>query len=103
MMYQGKFYHINYLIRFLDNHYNPKIHQKSFWPNGLYLTKKSYHYNNEIGLCYFYEKNNVLDRLDIKAKEKRKPLTHFIEYDFMEENNVIITIEHWYFLFLQLN
>ena len=86
-------------FRFLGNHYDAHIHKRTFWPNGLYLTKKGYHYNKDIGLCYFYERNNVLDRLDVITKEeirrKKKTIHHFVEYDYMEDNEIILTIEHW--------
>jgi hypothetical protein len=26
--------------RFLDNYFNPKLYNKSWWPNGLYILKK---------------------------------------------------------------
>ena len=99
MMCQGNYvnhFKINNIYRFLGNHYNPEIHTRSFWPNGLYTLKKNYQYNNDVGLYHIYERNNVLDRLDTEAKNKKPVLsTKFVEYEYLEENEAVITIEHW--------
>jgi hypothetical protein len=83
--------------RFLDNYYNSGMHGNVWRPNGKIITKKKYNYG-EMGLSHFYAKNNVLEKLDIlEKKEKKKSgleVKHFLEYDYMEEGDIVITIEH---------
>lgn len=82
--------------RFLDNYYNPRIHQNHWKSNGVYIIKKNYVYGSETGLSHYYENHNVLEK---KPKSVEKVLKikpkHFIEYDYIEENEIVITIEHW--------
>jgi len=83
--------------RFLDNYYNTKIHKKYWNPNGLYVIKRNYNYDLT-GLSHYYENQNVLEKNIVKPKSKEKAKIkpkNFIEFDYIEENNIIITIEHW--------
>jgi len=38
-----------------------------------------------------------MNRLDVITKEekKKKTMAHFVEYDYMQENEIILIIEHW--------
>ena len=76
--------------RFQDSYYNPKLHKRNWEPSGKYKEKNKYNYGDS-GLGY-----NLQDT-DIIQKEKSvldKSQTHFLEFDFMENNDIIITIEH---------
>ena len=49
----------------------------------------------DTGLTYFYEKNNVLQKLDIEIKQKmKKDFKDFSEFDYINNNEYIITIEY---------
>lgn len=95
-IYRKKYYIVS---NPLDNYYYPKLHARSWWPNGLFQVKRRYCYG-ETGLQYFYEKNNVEQLKDINSEEntKEKELKNFArtfnEYDFAKENDYIITIEY---------
>ena len=76
--------------RFQDSYYNPKLHKKNWEPSGKFKEKNQYSYGDS-GLGY------NLNSKDITQKEKsalNKTQTHFLEFDFMENNDIIITIEH---------
>ena len=76
--------------RFQDSYYNPKLHKKNWEPSGKFKEKNQYSYGDS-GLGY------NLNSKDIIQKEKsalNKTQTHFLEFDFMENNDIIITIEH---------
>ena len=82
--------------RTLDNYYWPKLHNRAWWPNGLFIRKKKYGYGDS-GLGYFYEKNNVeqlRDITDIPSKNKRNYEQHYVEYNYLEENQYTVTIEY---------
>lgn len=83
--------------RFLDNYYNSGMHGNVWRPNGKIITKKVYKYG-EMGLSHFYGKNNVLEKLDVLEKKDKKKsgleAKHFLEYDYIEEGDIVITIEH---------
>ena len=57
----------------LGNYYFPKIHERSWWPNGVYIVKRRYN-ETEIGLEHFYEKNNVeqLEDNPLKGTKKKR-------------------------------
>jgi hypothetical protein len=82
--------------RFLDNYFNSGMHINVWRPNGQIITKKQYNYG-EIGLSHHYSKNNVLQKLDVVEKaqkvsnEKKKS---FLEFEYMDEGDIVITIEH---------
>lgn len=77
--------------RLLDNYYNPNIHKKIWEPSGAIKEKNKYVYGDS-GLAH-----NIID-IDTTKKEnnkqKSKEPIHFLEFDFLEENDIIIIIEH---------
>ena len=75
--------------RLLDNYYNPNIHKKTWEPSGTIKEKNKYIYG-DTGLAY-----NIKDSLQKEnSKQKSKEQIHFLEFDFIEENDIIIIIEH---------
>ena len=72
--------------RFLDNYYNPNIHKKIWEPSGSIKTKNKYVYG-DTGLSY-----NIIDK---SLKEKNIEPIHFLEFDFLEENDIIVIIEYY--------
>ena len=82
--------------RDLDNYFHHELHKRGWWPNGLFL-RKQYYYYAKPGLGCFYEKKNVeilKDLLELKKETKKNLIKNFIEYDFIEDNQYIITIEY---------
>ena len=82
--------------RDLDNYFHHKLHKRGWWPNGLFL-RKQYYYYAKPGLGCFYEKNNVeqlKDLRELKKETKKNILKNFIEYNFIEDNQYVITIEY---------
>ena len=76
--------------RFLDNYYNPNIHKKIWAPSGTIKSKNNYVYG-DCGLGY-----NIKD--STLAKEKSKEQIHFLEFDFLEENDILIIIEYYSYI-----
>ena len=75
--------------RLLDNYYNPNIHKKNWEPSGTFKEKKKYIYG-DTGLAY-----NIPDSIKKECNtQKSKEQIHFLEFDFLEENDIIIIIEH---------
>ena len=75
--------------RLLDNYYNPNIHKKTWEPSGKLKEKNKYVYG-ETGLAH-----NIADSAKIeKNHQKNKEQIHFLEFDYLEDNDVIIIIEH---------
>ena len=75
--------------RLLDNYYNPSIHKKTWEPSGVIKEKNKYIYG-DTGLAH-----NIKDSLQKENnKQKTKEQIHFLEFDFLEENDIIIIIEH---------
>ena len=84
------------VTRELDNFFNHKLHQRGWWPNGLFL-RKQYYYYAQPGLGCYYEKNNVeqlKDLGELKKETKKNILKNFIEYNYIEDNQYVITIEY---------
>ena len=84
------------VTRELDNFFNHKLHQRGWWPNGLFL-RKQYYYYAQPGLGCYYEKNNVeqlKDLGELKKETKKNILKNFIEYNYVEDNQYVITIEY---------
>lgn len=75
--------------RFLDNYYNPNIHKKNWEPSGSIKEKNKYIYG-DTGLAYNIKNYPIKDN----DKQKNKEQIHFLEFDFLEENDIIIIIEH---------
>ena len=60
----------------------------------MYLLFRKYIYS-ESGLCFHFEKNNTLQKRVVWEQEGLKTkLWHFLEYDYLEENDYLITIEY---------
>ena len=82
--------------RELDNYFQPKLHERGWFPNGKYIVKRHYYYANP-GLGCNYEKNNVEQLKDLielqNEKSQKKTNYKFIDYSFMQENQYMITIE----------
>ena len=75
--------------RLLDNYYNPNIHKKNWEPSGSIKEKNKYVYG-DTGLAH-----NIKDYPKNESnKLKNKEQIHFLEFDFLEENDIIIIIEH---------
>ena len=77
----------NNVSRVLDNSYWPNLHNRAWFPNGLYIIKKK----------YSYEKNNVEQLKDITEKDdktKKKYEQHYVEYNYLEPNQFTVTIEY---------
>ena len=84
------------VTRELDNFFNHKLHQRGWWPSGLFL-RKQYYYYAQPGLGCYYEKNNVeqlKDLGELKKETKKNILKNFIEYNYVEDNQYVITIEY---------
>lgn len=80
--------------RFQESYYNPKLHKKNWEYSGKVKEKNKYIYG-DTGLGYNISANDK--NKDIIIKEKSaidKSQKHFLEFDFMENNDIIITIEH---------
>ena len=79
--------------RFQENYFNPKLHKHNWEPSGKVKEKNKYTYG-DTGLGY-----NMGDELNIANKDKnlisnKKTQTHFLEFDFLENNDIIVIIEH---------
>ncbi len=70
--------------RLLDNYYNPKIHKNYWKPSG------TFHEKREV------LSNDIINYNDskINAINESKSQIHFLEFDYMENNDIIIIIEH---------
>lgn len=80
--------------RFQESYYNPKLHKKNWEYSGKVKENNKYIYG-DTGLGYNISANDK--NKDIIIKEKSaidKSQKHFLEFDFMENNDIIITIEH---------
>ena len=84
------------ISRELDNYFQPKLHERGWYPNGKYRVKQYYYYANP-GLGCNYERNNVEQLKDLlelqKEKISKKKEQTFIDYEYMQDNQYIITIE----------
>ena len=83
----------NNISRILANYYDPKIHSRAWFPSGIFHRKKYYYYEDS-GLGYFYEKNNVEQLKSVSDSKKKNILQNFVEYNFLQENQFIVTIEY---------
>jgi len=81
----------------IGNSYFPKIHNRFWMPNGVYIVKRRYN-ETEIGLEHNYEKNNVEQMKEIELRDKKKKPSDFIkefnDYDSLQEGQYLITIEY---------
>ena len=76
--------------RFRDSYYNPKLHKRNWEPSGKYKEKNKYIYG-DTGLGYNLKDTNIIQK---EKSTLDKSQTHFLEFDFLENNDIIITIEH---------
>ena len=80
--------------RFQESYYNPKLHKKNWEYSGKVKEKSKYIYG-DTGLGYNISANDKNKDNIIKEKSAiNKSQKHFLEFDFMENNDIIITIEH---------
>jgi hypothetical protein len=79
--------------RFLDNHYDPHMHNKAF---GVSMKAKDAHYKySQSGLSHNYRTNKVLEKLTVEEQNKR----HFGDRQFqeiscIENDDIFIFIEY---------
>ena len=76
--------------RFLDNYYNPNIHKKIWEPSGSFKSKNKYIYGDS-GLSYNIKDSGL-------TNEKNKEQIHFLEFDFLEDNDIIVIIEYYSYI-----
>lgn len=62
----------------------------------LIFLNRNYEYS-KTGLSHYFEKQNVLYKLNVEEKEKKKKeiTRNFVEFEYMDDNEIIIIIEHW--------
>jgi len=78
--------------RLLDGYYNPKIHPKKWQSSGQVNEKNKYIYDQS-GLAFNMSQTNsksTFDNSSLKSKEQK----HFLEFDYLENNDIIIVIEY---------
>ena len=78
--------------RFQENYFNPKLHKHNWEPSGKFKEKNKYTYGDS-GLGYNMGTENILNQNN-KQSLNKKVQTHFLEFDFLENNDIIIIIEH---------
>ncbi len=76
--------------RFKDSYYNPKLHKRNWEPSGAIKEKNKYVYG-DTGLAYNLQDTKLIQK-DKSTLDKTQ--IHFLEFDFLEENDIIIIIEH---------
>ena len=76
--------------RFKDSYYNPKLHKRNWEPSGAIKEKNKYVYG-DTGLAYNLQDTKLIQK-DKSTLDKTQ--IHFLEFDFLEDNDIIITIEH---------
>ena len=77
--------------RFQDNYFNNKLHKRNWEPSGKYKEKNKYIYGDS-GLGFDMGEQNIINQNN--KKNASKTPTHFLEFDFLENNDIIIIIEH---------
>ena len=78
--------------RFQDNYFNPKLHKHNWEPSGKIKEKNKYTYG-DTGLGFDMGDQNILKKDKNSIVNKTTP-THFLEFDFLENNDIIVIIEH---------
>ena len=76
--------------RFKDSYYNPKLHKRNWEPSGAIKEKNKYVYG-DTGLAYNLQDTKLIQK-DKSILDKTQ--IHFLEFDFLEDNDIIIAIEH---------
>ena len=69
--------------RFQDNYFNTKLHKHNWEPSGKYKEKGKYTYGDS-GLGFNLGEKNITKQND--KKNANKTQTHFLEFDFLENN-----------------
>ena len=78
--------------RFQESYFNPKLHKHNWEPSGKFKEKKKYTYS-DVGLGFNIGEPKIINQNNANALIKKTP-THFLEFDFLENNDIIIIIEH---------
>ena len=78
--------------RFQASYFNPKLHKHNWEPSGKFKEKKKYTYS-DAGLGFNIGEPKIINQNNANALIKKTP-THFLEFDFLENNDIIIIIEH---------
>ena len=78
--------------RFQESYFNPKLHKHNWEPSGKFKEKKKYTYS-DAGLGFNIGEPKIINQNNANALIKKTP-THFLEFDFLENNDIIIIIEH---------
>ena len=78
--------------RFQESYFNPKLHKHNWEPSGKFKEKKKYTYS-DAGLGFNIGEPKIVNQNNANALIKKTP-THFLEFDFLENNDIIIIIEH---------
>lgn len=78
--------------RLLDNYYNPKIHPHNWRPTNSKITHSNSSNYNDSGFNSNYDYNK--GSLNNNKERVIKKQIHFLEFDYMENNDSIIIIEH---------
>ena len=79
--------------RFQENYFNPKLHNRNWEPSGKYQEKKIYTYGDS-GLGFNIPEKKIISQNNNNKTTNKNKQTHFLEFDFLENNDIIITIEH---------
>ena len=79
--------------RFQDNYFNPKLHKHNWEPSGKFKEKNKYSYGDS-GLGFNIGNQNAINQNNNNISANKKSPTHFLEFDFLENNDIIIIIEH---------
>lgn len=79
--------------RFLDNHYNPNIHQKPF---GVSKKVPDNHYmHSKAGLSHNYKTIQILEKLAVEEQDKRfLEDRNFAELNILKEGEIYVFIEY---------
>ena len=74
------------ISREMDNYFQPKLHERAWFPNGKYIVKRHYYYANP-GLGCNYERNNVeqlKELIDVQKEKLAKKI-----------NNLLLILNIW--------
>ncbi|CAI2379497.1 unnamed protein product [Moneuplotes crassus] len=79
--------------RFLDNHYDPNIHNKPFSAS-MHASKDSYTYSSA-GLSHKFVRSSVLQSCDFEQrKDRTKAVMRFKEQSELQNGDVVVVIEY---------
>lgn len=79
--------------RFQENYFNPKLHKHNWEPSGKYQEKNKYSFGDS-GLGFNMPEKNIASQNNNNKSLNKNSQTHFLEFDFLENNDIIIIIEH---------